>query len=188
MAVRVESGSAAVRRTLEQIVTLSGETVARAGESPSLLLRDSVHTANTATDDTIPTLALVTAEPTSEQELRCPIHPSRLIARLAARATTSAVSMSGGWALDVQARGLMLSGETRLNLTEKECQLLQLLVRAAPEAMSREALLGAVWGMDGSIDTHTLETHIYRIRGKLETLTPNPGTITTEGGTYRFRE
>ena len=71
-------------------------------------------------------------------------------------------------------------------LTEKECELLAARVRAQPTAQSREALLAQVWGMASSIDTHTLETHIYRLRAKLETIHPTPGTILTEEGNYRW--
>jgi DNA-binding response OmpR family regulator len=73
-----------------------------------------------------------------------------------------------------------------LPLTEKESQLLRELAEAAPHAMRREQLLAQVWGMNEQVDTHTLETHIYRLRSKLESLVSIPADITTESGTYRL--
>lgn len=53
-----------------------------------------------------------------------------------------------------------------INLTEKESQLLHALLQAS-EGIGREVLLQEIWGYGEAIDTHTLETHIYRLRGKL---------------------
>lgn len=73
----------------------------------------------------------------------------------------------------------------RLRLTEKEAAILRFLARAAA-AVDRQILLHEVWGYDERISTHTLETHIYKLRQKLE---PNPSEarfLLTEGGGYRL--
>ncbi|MGE3623926.1 MAG: winged helix-turn-helix domain-containing protein [Bdellovibrionales bacterium] len=58
-------------------------------------------------------------------------------------------------------------GETVIRLTDKETQLLEYLGRSTAP-VTREELLAAVWGYDARIDTHTLETHIYHLRRKLD--------------------
>ncbi|WP_366554760.1 response regulator transcription factor [Aquibaculum sediminis] len=71
-------------------------------------------------------------------------------------------------------------------LTEKESQILRYLHRAGERAVSRETLLGEVWGYNAGVTTHTLETHIYRLRQKME---ENPSAATlllTEAGGYRL--
>lgn len=77
------------------------------------------------------------------------------------------------------------SGE-EMRLTEKEGQILRYLYRAGGRAVSRETLLGEVWGYNAAVTTHTLETHIYRLRQKME---ENPSAATlllTEAGGYRL--
>ncbi len=59
-----------------------------------------------------------------------------------------------------------------VSLTEKETLILKKLFRNAPEAVSREDLLADVWGYQSDITTHTLETHIYRLRQKISRLGP----------------
>jgi hypothetical protein len=68
-------------------------------------------------------------------------------------------------------------------LTDKEVQLLQQLAAGAGESVPREQLLKEVWGFGDSLDTHTLETHIYRLRGKFRELSGDDAAIAaTEGG------
>lgn len=59
-------------------------------------------------------------------------------------------------------------GEEKTRLTEKEITLLRTLAEAGPEGVSRADLLEKVWGYRNDLETHTLETHIYRLRQKLE--------------------
>lgn len=59
-----------------------------------------------------------------------------------------------------------------IRLTEKETAILRFLLRAKPKAVGRDILLREVWGYNAGVDTHTLETHIYRLRQKIE---PTPG-------------
>ncbi|AHJ65529.1 Two-component response regulator [Granulibacter bethesdensis CGDNIH4] len=74
----------------------------------------------------------------------------------------------------------------RIRLTEKEASILKFLYRAGTKAVAREVLLNEVWGYNAAVTTHTLETHIYRLRQKIE---PDPSSaqlLTTEGGGYRL--
>lgn len=74
----------------------------------------------------------------------------------------------------------------RIRLTEKEASILKFLYRAGTRPVPRQVLLNEIWGYNAAVTTHTLETHIYRLRQKIE---PNPANATlliTEGGGYRL--
>jgi DNA-binding response OmpR family regulator len=74
----------------------------------------------------------------------------------------------------------------RIRLTDKETAILKFLYRAAGKAVSRQVLLNEVWGYNAAVTTHTLETHVYRLRQKIE---PDPTVsrlLLTEGGGYRL--
>ena len=73
-----------------------------------------------------------------------------------------------------------------VRLTEKETAILQYLYRADGAAVSRETLLREVWGYRPGITTHTLETHIYRLRQKIERDPPRNRILVTEPGGYRL--
>jgi len=90
----------------------------------------------------------------------------------------------GPWLFAPRARSLTpKEGGEGLKLTDKESSLLAFLY-AAQELVPREELLAAIWGYDARIDTHTLETHIYRLRRKLMTLQPEGEDVflAQEGG------
>ena len=70
-------------------------------------------------------------------------------------------------------------------LTEKETNILKFLYRAFPESATKDELLTEIWGMQNGLTTHTLETHIYRLRQKIGWLTKAPVVITTQNG-YRL--
>lgn len=73
-----------------------------------------------------------------------------------------------------------ISGD-KINLTDKEAQIIDTLLKSKGEIMPKEQLLKKIWGYSSDIDTHTLETHIYRLRQKLG---DNCNLITTEDGGY----
>jgi len=70
-------------------------------------------------------------------------------------------------------------------LTEKETMMLKKLFQIWPETISKESLLSEVWGYQNMLATHTLETHIYRLRKKIARFTEAPLVETTQGG-YRL--
>jgi DNA-binding response OmpR family regulator len=70
-------------------------------------------------------------------------------------------------------------------LTEKEATILKFLYRAFPDDVSKERILGEVWGFQNGVSTHTLETHIYRLRQKISRLSQRQLVLTTEAG-YRL--
>lgn len=75
----------------------------------------------------------------------------------------------------------------RLRLTEKETNILKYLMRSGEKSVSREELLREVWGYRANVTTHTLETHIYRLRQKIEPDAQNPRLLLTETGGYRLQ-
>lgn len=78
------------------------------------------------------------------------------------------------------------TGARRINLTEKESGILKYLYRAASGTVARSELLQTVWGYRALATTHTLETHIYRLRQKMEQDPANPRILLTEHGGYRL--
>ena len=81
---------------------------------------------------------------------------------------------------------LLDAKQKKIRLTDKETSILKYLYRAPDRTASREALLAEVWGYNAGVTTHTLETHIYRLRQKIE---PDPGhaqILMTEVGGYRL--
>src|SRR3979409_2291542 len=74
----------------------------------------------------------------------------------------------------------------KVRLTEKEPAILRFLYRAGQLPVSRETLLQEVWGYNSGVTTHTLETHIYRLRQKIEKDAANPEILVTEAGGYKL--
>jgi DNA-binding response OmpR family regulator len=75
---------------------------------------------------------------------------------------------------------------TKIRLTEKETSILKYLYRSGEKVGSRETLLHEVWGYNAGVTTHTLETHIYRLRQKIEKDPSNAELLVTETGGYRL--
>lgn len=73
-----------------------------------------------------------------------------------------------------------------IKLTEKEAQVLQFLLIHKGKIVSRVDLLHHVWGYNGSAHTHTVETHIYRLRKKIGPALGGNTIIKTEVGGYRM--
>jgi len=80
---------------------------------------------------------------------------------------------------------LLLEGDRRIRLTEKETNILKFLQRAG-DTVSRNVLLHEVWGYNPAVTTHTLETHIYRLRQKIEKDSAYAKILITESGGYRL--
>ena len=85
-------------------------------------------------------------------------------------------------------RKLLLDAASRkkVRLTEKEAAILRFLYRAGDSPVTRETLLGEVWGYNAGVNTHTLETHIYRLRQKIEKDPSNAELLITEAGGYKL--
>ena len=78
------------------------------------------------------------------------------------------------------------SGRKKVRLTEKETAILKYLYRAGDRVIGRDTLLGEVWGYNAGVTTHTLETHVYRLRQKIERDPARAEILVTEPGGYRL--
>ncbi len=74
----------------------------------------------------------------------------------------------------------------KVHLTEKETAIVKFLYRVGDRPVPRETLLDEVWGYNAGVTTHTLETHIYRLRQKIEPSPQTPSLLVTEPGGYRL--
>lgn len=74
----------------------------------------------------------------------------------------------------------------KVRLTEKETAILKFLLRAGQKPVARDRLLTEVWGYNAEVSTHTLETHVYRLRQKIERNPAEARLLLTEPGGYRL--
>ena len=122
-----------------------------------------------------------------------PFRAGELLARLRAQLrvfddTEDAVFAIGPWQFRPSAKLLLEPARGRkVRLTDKECRILKHLHRAGGRPVPRPALLGEVWGYAAAVETHTLETHIYRLRQKkMEPDPSSPRLLLTDAGGYRL--
>lgn len=97
-----------------------------------------------------------------------------------------AVFTLGPYTFKPAAKVLITDDDRKVRLTEKETNILKFLYRAQDGVVARDVLLHEVWGYNAGVTTHTLETHIYRLRQKIE---PDPSSarlLVTESGGYRL--
>lgn len=143
-------------------------------------------TAQDSEDDTVEGL-----EAGANDYVTKPFKFAVLLARIRAHlrsheASEDAVFQIGPYTFRPGAKLLVGDRGSKLKLTEKETAILRFLYRAGREVVGRDTLLAEVWGYNAQVTTHTLETHIYRLRQKIE---PNPALaaiLVTEGGGYKL--
>jgi DNA-binding response OmpR family regulator len=75
---------------------------------------------------------------------------------------------------------------SKLRLTEKETAIIKYLYRVGNKVVTRDILLEEVWGYNSGVTTHTLETHVYRLRQKIERDPSNAEILVTESGGYKL--
>ena len=97
-----------------------------------------------------------------------------------------AVFNLGPYTFKPAAKMLLTEDEKKIRLTEKETNILKFLYRAQDGVVARDVLLHEVWGYNAGVTTHTLETHIYRLRQKIEPDPSNARLLVTESGGYRL--
>jgi DNA-binding response OmpR family regulator len=101
-------------------------------------------------------------------------------------ASEDAVFTIGPYSFRPAGKLLLGAKGAKVRLTEKETAILRYLYRAGQRPVSRETLLQEVWGYNSGVTTHTLETHIYRLRQKVEQDAANPSILVTEAGGYKL--
>ncbi|MDE1571028.1 response regulator transcription factor [Aquabacter sp. P-9] len=114
-----------------------------------------------------------------------------LLARLKAQmrsheASEDAVFAIGPYSFRPGAKLLVTDRGSKIRLTEKETAILRYLYRAGKTPVPRETLLQEVWGYNSGVTTHTLETHIYRLRQKIEPDPSSPTLLATQAGGYKL--
>lgn len=114
-----------------------------------------------------------------------------LLARLRAHlrshaASEDAVFAIGPYEFRPGAKILLDDKGRKIRLTEKETNILKYLYRAGQKAVPRDELLREVWGYNAQVTTHTLETHVYRLRQKIETDPTTARLLLTDAGGYRL--
>ncbi len=121
-----------------------------------------------------------------------PFRLSVLLARLRAQLrqheqSEDAVFTIGPYTFRPSAKLLIhAESKNKVRLTEKETSILKYLYRSGTSVVGRETLLGEVWGYNAGVTTHTLETHVYRLRQKIEDNPSKAAILITEPGGYRL--
>ena len=92
----------------------------------------------------------------------------------------------GPYTFQPGSKQLVTDAGGKLRLTEKETAILRFLYRAGDDVVSRDVLLREVWGYNAAVTTHTLETHIYRLRQKIEIDPAKAVLLVTEAGGYKL--
>ena len=194
--VFLQSGDPAVQRSLGEQLVARGYFLADSAVQADLLLYETTETeasflcAQIRGQGCAQPLLLIGLAPDparaagADDGLAKPFRFNDLLRWLDSARTREVIAI-GRYRLDPLAREITDGAALRLRLTEKEAAVLAFLARAGERVVAREALLGEVWGYAGDATTHTVETHIYRLRRKL---TENGGgdLLLTEAGGYRL--
>ena len=120
-----------------------------------------------------------------------PFRFSVLLARVRAQLrqheqSEDAVFTIGPYSFRPATKTLVNDGGSKVRLTEKETSILKYLYRAGEKVVTRDVLLHEVWGYNAGVTTHTLETHIYRLRQKIEKDPSQAELLITETGGYKL--
>jgi len=97
-----------------------------------------------------------------------------------------AIFKVGPYTFKPSAKMLIRDDNKKVRLTEKETAIIKFLFRAGEQIVGRDVLLHDVWGYNAGVTTHTLETHIYRLRQKIERDPSHAELLITEGGGYKL--
>ena len=194
---KVESGYAAIEKTRlthydillidVDLTDISGcdvcQTMRKNGvKSPIVLLSRSADDADT----------IVGLDAGANDYIVKPFRVNVLMARLRARIREAeqsqhAVFQIGPYSFRPLDKTMYDNREDRkIRLTEKETAIVKFLYLAGNSVVSREVLLGEVWGYNAGVTTHTLETHVYRLRQKIEENPSKALILVTESTGYRL--
>jgi DNA-binding response OmpR family regulator len=97
-----------------------------------------------------------------------------------------AVFKVGPYSFKPSAKLLVREDNRKVRLTENETAIIKFLLRSGEQIGSRDVLLQDVWGYNAGVTTHTLETHVYRLRQKIERDPSHAEILVTEGGGYKL--
>lgn len=169
-------------------------------ENPNLILINSdceeFDFIKTAFEESLPNISIGRKVPNNAElgnnHFNIPLRFNLLEARIrfVLRARVSAqmaLVHIGEYELNPNRKSLMDKKGNELKLTDKEVDILNFLNLAGGEPVSREKLLRDVWHYNEGVTTHTLETHIYRLRQKLSTIIGDEEVLFTDDGGYRLK-
>ena len=97
-----------------------------------------------------------------------------------------AVFKVGPYTFKPAAKMLIRDDSRKVRLTEKETAIIKFLLRSGEQIVGRDVLLHDVWGYNAGVTTHALETHVYRLRQKIERDPSHAEILVTEGGGYKL--
>ncbi|CUH85110.1 response regulator transcription factor [Thalassovita mediterranea] len=118
---------------------------------------------------------------------RFPVLLARIRAQLRQHEQSEdAVFQLGPYSFRPSMKLLVTEDDRKIRLTEKETNILKYLYRSADGVVPRDVLLHEVWGYNAGVTTHTLETHIYRLRQKIEPDPTNARLLIAESGGYKL--
>jgi DNA-binding response OmpR family regulator len=118
---------------------------------------------------------------------RFPVLLARVRAQLRQHETSEDVVFTiGPYVFRPRSKLLLNPKGSKVRLSEKENSILRYLYRDGQRAVPRETLLREVWGYNSEVTTHTVETHIYRLRQKIEQNAAAPAILVTEAGGYKL--
>jgi DNA-binding response OmpR family regulator len=186
-AVAVENGSKGVQTAMDVgLPDIDGREAVRIMRKNGFKAPIIMLTAHDTDSDTI--LGL---ESGANDYVAKPFRFAVLLARIRAQlrqheASEDAVFTIGPYTFRPSSKLLLNTKGNKVRLTEKETSILRYLYRAGQRPVSRETLLQEVWGYNSGVTTHTLETHIYRLRQKIEKDAAAPAILVTEAGGYKL--
>jgi Transcriptional regulatory protein, C terminal len=96
-----------------------------------------------------------------------PMRLQDVLQKIQNQLTKEEFPLAGGVLFSVQQKTIT-HGKKNISLTDKETQLLLMLLKCGEKGAAKEALLKTVWGVETELESHTLETHVYRLRAKLK--------------------
>lgn len=180
MVIGVFAGSPALRAYLSDIIRLAGGTAAPRDAAPEEGAEGIVLAA-------LPDGGIALHGGGTRREFRGPVKAGVVIEAIGRlRSVRPATRDVAGHVLDMRENLWLRAGGETIRLTEKEVAILCALEDCAPAALSRQALLDRVWAYADGVETHTLETHIYRLRQKIEADPSTPAIIVTVEDGYRI--
>ena len=118
---------------------------------------------------------------------RFPVLLARIRAQLRQHEQSEdAVFQLGPYSFRPAMKILVDQDDKKIRLTENKPNILKFLYRSSEGVVPRDSLLHEVWGYNAGVTTHTLETHIYRLRQKIEPDPSNARILITESGGYKL--
>lgn len=116
-----------------------------------------------------------------------PFRMAEVLARVRSMLAGAAdiIDMGKGYRFFPRERRIAGAGGQAVELTDREMGLLAALLQAGDEGISKDELLRQVWGFEADLNTHTLETHVYRLRSKVREAFGTEMIVAVEGG-YRL--